>query len=400
MEIWHYILVGIYSIITFLSVIRFILVRFVHRDLIFLDRQSPTLALDAGQTLPTVSIIVPVKDEAATISDCMRSLLAINYPNKEILIVDDRSTDQSAAMVRQMAQQHPSIKLHQIRELPVGWTGKTHALHHAQQHARGDWLLFVDADTTLAPASLGIILRDAIDHQADLESLLPRLDMRSFWERIVQPYAGICLMALYPINRAKTRGSDHAFANGQFILIKRAVYDAIGGHLAVRDKFVEDIHLGRNVQRAGYHLRVAVTPELVAVRMYSTLRRIIKGWSRIFYSASNAQPETLARLLLAIFAFSVIGYSVAAMCFGVILFHQPNPFIWTMFGLTLVHHSTQVGMMGHLYGLGKIPRIYLLGRMLAVGVMIVILIKTIRLCYTRKVEWRGTHYGSELVQSN
>src|SRR5262249_28727971 len=137
-----------------------------------LTRRSPRF--DAPGP-PLVTAIIPARNEEETLADCLVSVCAQDYPNLEILVVDDRSTDGTAAIARRFAASDPRVSLLTVDELPPGWTGKTHALHRAAAEARGEWLWFLDADTRHEPESLSVVLRYAVDRKAHLASLLPEM---------------------------------------------------------------------------------------------------------------------------------------------------------------------------------------------------------------------------------
>lgn len=391
---WQTAVLCAYGLVVAVAFVRHFLLTGAIRKLRFLTPRSPRME---GKDLPLVSILVPAKDEAATIERCLRGLLAQDYPRIEILVVDDRSEDETPRIVERIAAETGRVALVRIDALPPGWTGKTHALHQCQKLARGEWLLFVDADTRLLPECLSVVLRDAIDHKVVLESILPALESSSFWERVVQPFAGICLMVLFPIGRVN-RSSDpmQGFANGQFILIRRSAYDAIGGHEGVRDKFVEDIHLGRNIRRAGLTLRVVMGVDVASVRMYSSLGGLVRGWSRILYSAVDFRPGKLYALLAATLLFSVLPYVVLAACGVLFLSGSRSEFLSWLLGLAVVHEILQITLMYRIYGLSRSDRRFLAFRPLAVAVMLYVFARTIWMCRSHRVEWRGTRYGKEI----
>src|SRR5262249_8416521 len=155
-------------------------------------------------------------------------------------------------IARRHAEQDARIRVLTIEELPPGWTGKTHALHRAVAEASGEWLWFLDADTLHAPGSLSIVMEYARREGADLASLLPALRGEHFGERVVQPLGGIVLMQSFPLHVVHRDDSPLAFANGQYILIRRSAYDDAGRHEAVKERFVEDIGLAGRVKERGY----------------------------------------------------------------------------------------------------------------------------------------------------
>jgi glycosyltransferase involved in cell wall biosynthesis len=383
-----------YGIIVLVAFSRHVLLTISIRRTVFLTRTSPKFSDGSG---PLVSVLIPAKDEERSIEACARSILAQDYRNLEVLVIDDRSRDRTAEIVERVAREDSRLRLVRIAELPAGWTGKTHALHVGQQQARGQWNLFVDADTRYEPSCLGIVLRDAIDHGVDLESLLPALEVGSFWEGVVQPFAGACLMVFYPLHKVNDpSATQFGFANGQFILVRRSAYAALGGHAAVRDKFVEDIHLGRRARQLGHKLRVVMAPELARVRMYASLPAIIHGWSRILYSAVDFRPAQLYKLLAAISVFSVLSYAMLIGTSGLLVAGMRSTFLFWLFGLAVAHQVFQTTIMARVYALSHSRLGCLLFRILAVGIMLVVVIKTIRMCRTHRVVWRGTSYGKEL----
>ena len=264
-----------------------------------------------------VSVIVPAKDEEANIGAALETLLAQDYPNLEIIVVDDRSTDGTAEVVRRVAAQHPAeardgrVRLVQVKELAAGWFGKPHAMHTGAREARGEWLLFVDADCRQAPHSVRVGVGFCAAEGGEMLSLWPVLEMHGFWENAVQPVAGSVLVAWFRpgwVNDPKHRA---AFANGQYILIRRSTYEAVGGHGAVRAKVVEDIALAREVKRRGHRLLNAVGQDIFTTRMYDSLRAMWKGWTRIFYGAFEGVGRMVGVLLLT-FLFTLAPFAVLA----------------------------------------------------------------------------------------
>jgi len=270
-----------------------------------------------------VSIIVPAKDEEANIGAALETLLAQDYPNIEIIVVDDRSTDGTAEVVRGVAAQHPAeardgrVRLVQVKELAAGWFGKPHAMHTGAREARGEWLLFVDADCRQAPHSVRVGVGFCAAEGGEMLSLWPVLEMRSFWEHAVQPVAGSVLVAWFRpgwVNDPKHRA---AFANGQYILIRRSTYEAVGGYEAVRTKIVEDIAFARHVKGSGHRLLNAVGQDIFTTRMYDSLRAMWKGWTRIFYGAFEGVGRMVGVLFLTFFftlaPFAVLAAATAAV---------------------------------------------------------------------------------------
>ncbi len=358
-------------------------------------RLQPTDPVVPPEDAPFVSVLVPAKDEEQHIARCLESLRKLEYANYEILVVDDRSEDRTAEIVRGVAEEDDRVRLVQVKELPEGWTGKTHALQFGQKEAKGEWLLFVDADTQLHPNCLGVVLQDAIANGADMETLVLGMDAHSFWEGAVQPFAGTLLMMLYPPSRLNDP-KHPGWGNGQFILVNRETYDAIDRHESVRDKFVEDIHLARQVRKHGRNLRVAMAAPVASVRMYSSLSQIVRGWARIFYSAVDFRTRPLWLLILATLVFSLLNYGILLAGGVAWLAGDFCPFARSMVLLALLHEFLQVTLYWRIYNSSRTPLRYLPARALGAGVMVYTLLTAIRTCHTHEVTWRGTSYTKSI----
>jgi chlorobactene glucosyltransferase len=393
---WWWGLLMAYGVVLLVWGVRLVLVQIIRRQLVFLTPASPRL--EGNADLPSVSILVPARNEAETIAECLQSLLALDYPNLDIIVIDDRSTDPTAAIVRELAQNDRRIHLQHIHELPPGWTGKTHALHEGVQHVTSDWLLFVDADTAHHPANLRIMLHHALAEEAALVSLLPTLSSRSFWEKVVQPLAGVVLMLFFPVPRVN---SEHyprsAFANGQYILVRRSAYEQIGGHAAVRTHFVEDINLGRRIKQAGLRLRIVIAGELTTVRMYASLADIRRGWSRIYYGAVDYRPWKLLAMMLAIVAFSFSAYLCLALAMVLFALGHTSPPVWLLLLMSWVHQALIVAVLAPLYTMTRSRLWYLAFYLPASALLWLILARAVWLCFTHRVTWRDTSYGPELT---
>ena len=390
---WQIALLAAYGVVVAAAWARHWLVTRETRATPKLDRRSPGVGTNAAK----VSILVPAKDEAAGIGLCLDALLAQDHPNFEALVIDDRSADGTAEVVGRRASADPRLKLLSIKDLPPGWTGKTHALHWGQQHADGAWLLFVDADTTAHPHCVSAAVRHAEDAGIDLLTALPAIEVGSFWAGVAQPFLGVTLAFLLPPTAVNDpRNARAAFANGQFILIRRTAYDRIGGHEAVRGKFVEDIHLGRRTRAAGLALRLALAPDLLRVRMYSSVSGIVKGWSRILYAAEEPSTRRLWLLVAMMTTFSLTCY--AAVLGGGLAWWlgAGGAFARSAFLLGVLHAVGQESVFARTYRQSGVPLRYLAWRFLAVGIAFWIVFRAIRLCATRRVEWRGTVYGKDL----
>jgi GT2 family glycosyltransferase len=288
--------------------------------------------------------------------------------------------------------------LHNTRPPAPGWTGKNNALHTAAEDAPGEWMLFVDSDVVLEKDALSAAMAVVLRKKFDLLSLLPRLESHTLWESVVVPLAGAAASSLYLI--ALTNNSQvtsNAFANGQFMLINRSSYDAIGGHVTVRDRFCEDVEIARLLKTQGFRPRVSWGNDFAAVRMYSSLSGIISGWARIFYSARVGSPWTILMGILFLVFCCFTAY--AALAWGIyrafhpseLIFHINSSFAWL--GASLNHLMLMFWLLGVVYAWSGNSRRNAFLFPIGGTLLMVIFLRALRMCITKKVEWRGTAYS-------
>jgi chlorobactene glucosyltransferase len=248
-----------------------------------------TAALDA----PRISVIVPARDEQRNIRRCVESVLSQAYPDFELIVLDDRSTDATPDILADLARRDRRLHVLQGAELPPGWAGKPHALYQAAQAARGEWLCFVDADTFLAPQALASAHAAARESSADLFSIFTRQELGSFWEKVILPLVFTGLSVGFNPRKVNDPRKADAIANGQFILIKSRVYHALGGHAAVKASIVEDRDLATLVKHAGYRLVLRDGQALASTRMYTSLPEMWEGWTKNIFLGLKDRPGLL-----------------------------------------------------------------------------------------------------------
>jgi chlorobactene glucosyltransferase len=280
-------------------------------------RREPGLSPDDAARLPnrapSLSVLVAAKDEGENIGRCLDTLLAQQYPDLQVIAVNDRSADDTGAIIDRRAAADPRLTALHVRSLPEGWFGKNHAMHTGASQARGDWLAFTDADCTFdSPLLLAAAVAHADRHGLDFLSVLPRLEARGFWERVVQPVAGGVLLIWFPPRRVNDPRSTCAYANGAFMLLRRSAYERLGGHVPVRATLNEDMHLARRAKQLGLRLKVVRGGDLYRVRMYEGFPQIWRGWTRIFYGCFGTLPR-LAGSVLLLSLFSLSPYLTIAL---------------------------------------------------------------------------------------
>lgn len=371
------------------------------KRMMLMDRSGKVQDLPGEK--PMVTVLIPAKDEGERIRACILSALNQDYPSVEVIAIDDRSTDNTGAVMDEMAQDHPNLRVLHITQPPEpGWTGKNNALHQGSKIAKGQWLLFVDSDVVLKPDVLTIALAVVRRKNFGMLSLLPALESGSMWESLMVPLCAGTASAMYLIamnNIGEYRGG--AFANGQFMLMRRDAYDQIGGHVTVRDRYCEDVAIAKLFKEQGLRPRVSWGTDFCSVRMYNSLGAVIRGWSRIYYAAKVGSPW---RILAAIFWLVLCGFSVIpAMAFGFYRLAHP---VEASFGsvtaswliISAIHLILMTTAMAITYRWSRNPaRNALLFLPLAGPMLLYILCRALKMCVTKKVEWRGTAYNHAMA---
>ena len=225
---------------------------------------------------PEVSIIVPARNEEASLGDCLQSLLTQAGVRYEIIVVDDGSTDRTRAI----AESCSNVRVISPGLLPKGWTGKNNAVVAGAAIARGEWLLFTDADTVHLPGSLARALAEAKEHGVDMLSYSPEQIAGSFAEKAVMPMVFAELAAEYPPARVRDESSEIVAANGQYLLVRRARYELAGGHAAVAREILEDVALAKTFRRAGLRVYFRYGGDAVCTRMYRNWGQLREGWTK------------------------------------------------------------------------------------------------------------------------
>jgi Glycosyl transferase family 2 len=225
---------------------------------------------------PVVSVIVPARDEEACLGACLESLAAQTGVSFEIIVVNDASTDRT----REIAQSFPLVRVVDADAPPPDWTGKNNAMAAGARDARGEWLLFTDADTVHLPGSLAGAVAEAKQRGAAMLSYSPEQEVRGFWEKTVMPVIFAELAATYRPSLVSDPKSPAAAANGQYILISRDAYDAIGGHAAVSSSLLEDVALAKTVKASGRKILFRFGGDAVRTRMYRSFAQLREGWTK------------------------------------------------------------------------------------------------------------------------
>jgi glycosyltransferase involved in cell wall biosynthesis len=254
-----------------------------------LDEESDV----APQPPPLVSVIVPARDEAHNIARCVTSILTTNYPDLELIVVDDSSTDGTREVAERAIAGDSRARVITNPPLPQGWFGKQWACNNGAKVARGHILQFTDADTEHASDLVARSVNAMQTTHAELLSIAGHQALGGFWEKVLQPQMFTVLSLRYGGTESITRSDrvSNKIANGQCIFVQRASYDAIGGHGAVRSSVAEDLLLAQRFFAARKHVVVMLGVKQLSTRMYASLREIINGWRKnVFAGGLDSVP--------------------------------------------------------------------------------------------------------------
>ena len=241
-----------------------------------------------------ISAIVPARNEEAVIAACVQSLAA--QPEvAEIYVVSDQSTDRTVSVVQELMAKYPRVRLLEVKELPFGWVGKNNAAWRGAREAQGEWLLFTDADGVHEKDSAAKALEIAERENVVLVSFSPEQLMEKWYEKALIPYIYCRLGSRFSYADVNDPRKSIAAANGQFVMIRRDVYEAVGGHASVADEVLEDVALATRVKSAGYRIWFGSGKEIVRVRMYRTFRGMWEGWKKNLYPLMGGTPESIGQ---------------------------------------------------------------------------------------------------------
>ncbi|MGD0759011.1 MAG: glycosyltransferase family 2 protein [Candidatus Sulfotelmatobacter sp.] len=336
---------------------------------------------------PPVSIIVPARNEEESIEQALRSLLALDYDNYEVIAVNDRSTDRTGEIMERVAGDLPSGKRLRVvhhRELPEGWLGKTHAMWTATNLAAGDWLLFTDADVMFKPESLRRALAYAEAEQADHVVLFPQIIMKRPGEYMMIAFFQTMFMFGHrPWKVADPKANDH-MGVGAFNLVRRSAYEAVGTYERLRMEVVDDMKLGKVIKNAGFAQRNVFGSDLISIRWANGAMGVVDNLTKNFFAILSFQWW---RTLLSAFALAFINLG-------------PFMGVWLAHGWARVPYAVALGSMFLIYmGMSwrsGVPPYYFLLHPVSTVLFVYTLLRSMTLTlWNGGIVWRGTKYPLE-----
>ncbi|MCS7283209.1 MAG: glycosyltransferase [Anaerolineae bacterium] len=354
-------------------------------NLRMLGRAMPHKVNPAG--LDLVSVLVPARNEARNIRRCLESLLAQEYPLMEILVLDDNSTDGTPDIVLEFARQDPRVRLLRGDPLPQGWMGKNFACHQLAQHARGEWLLFTDADTEHHPQTVAWALTAAKRNQADLVTLIPRAVTHTLGEALLLPIIPFGVMGCFPLALgARLRIPFLTMAIGTFLLFRREAYERIGGHEAVQSEIAEDVVLARRVRKHGGTVLLLDGSEHLDVHFY---RGFWETWHGLAKSAFAAlEYRLLPTLLMLLFYGFLFLWPVLLLVWGIFQGRMGEPAL----RLALFQVFMNSGLWYAVAVRFRLPRATAFLYPLTVMLVILVMLDSIRMRFFSGIGWKERVY--------
>jgi chlorobactene glucosyltransferase len=361
----------------------------------FCPVQGPTNLSDH----PLVSIIVTARNEEKVIERCLRSTLEQSYPNLEIIVVDDSSTDHTNQIITKMSKENQKIRAVDAGPKPQGWIGKSWACWRGYESAKGDLLLFFDADSVFEKAEC---IEEAVEYMAskgiDMFSFSPRVKTRGVWSISTLPIVSSAIDILYPMVKVNDPKSPRAYVFGTFILVKRKTYETIDGHRAVRELIVEDAAIAQRAKSSGFKLRIEQASEYFTTEWEHELSAIYNGLERV--TSSSIRAFGLVSILNAVLLFFVavypllfiLGPAVLTLLDSDLLFTSllvQIGFVASVLNVLFILVIVSVELRKVVGRVGLLPFLYPLGIVLFTSAIVTTSIKISR---GKGIEWKGTRY--------
>ena len=337
-----------------------------------------------GPNFPRVSILFAARDESAKVPEALASLLALDYPNYEVIAADDRSADATPRILDDFARRNPKLKVVHIADLPQGWLGKPHAIEMAYRESTGEWLVFTDADVQFAPDLLRRTLALMEQARSDHLTLLAGLDLHGFWEPTAVGYLGVCFAVGVRPWRVSNPKSKVYMGVGAFQMIRRSTYEAIGTHRRLAMEVLDDMKLGKLVKRHGFASGVAPSENFLRIRWQEGIGNVIKGMTKNMFAGFDFSVTKTLAGVLGILAISVLPF------LGFIFARGPAQIAAGVAAAMAIFFESQLMTQA------RASRWFGLTHPLGALVVIYIIVRSMVVTLARGgVVWRGTFYALE-----
>ena len=268
----------------------------------------------ADADCPRISVLFAARDEEEKLPGALATLIAVDYPDLEIVAVDDRSTDATPRILDDFAANHPQLRVVHVRELPPRWLGKPHALQKAYETSSGEWLVFTDADVKFRPDALRRVVALARAKGLDHLALLGDVERSGFWDTVLITFFGMGFQLAADLHSVSNPNSRAYVGVGAFQMLKRSAYESCGTHRRLAMEVIDDMKLGKLVKQTGFRSGVAVAQDAVSVEWHLGLENLIRGLEKNFFAAAGFSVWTVALQMAAILFFNVAPF--VGLAFG------------------------------------------------------------------------------------
>lgn len=336
---------------------------------------------------PKVSVVVPARDEAARVGEALRSLARLDYPDFEVVAVNDRSRDDTGAIIERIAAEEPRVRAFHIAELPEGWLGKCHAMQAGARRADGELLLFTDGDVVFTPDTLRLAVKFLEGGRLDHLALMPGLLSGGYWENAAKSYFAMLFLAGVKAWAAASASRDIYVGIGAFNLVRRSAYEGIGRHEALRLEVADDLMLGKKIKQGGYRQEALVASDHLRLRWQEGVPGFIRGLEKNGFAAIGYSLPFLFLITLLVFLYYAVPY------FGILVFRDARMFGYAV-AVLLMH-----GTFG--YFSSRIRKGWLLAPALPAAALIYLYALWRSAVLTLRqggIRWRGTFYPLESLK--
>lgn len=300
------------------------------RNAIIFNHVHPTEMKDPH--VPFVSVLIPARNEEDIIEQCIRSICNQSYSQYEVIVLNDHSTDKTGEILHRLSLEFPQLSIIDGGVLPSHWIGKPHACHQLAMKAKGEYVLFTDADTFHDSSSIESLMKFAVTNNIDMLSAVPKQELKLFWEHVAVPFIHTLYLTYLPHDLIlKNPNPQFAAANGQALLFKRESYQLIGGHTSVANSIAEDIDLAIRIKSFGMRLCHASASEIISCRMYRSSRDVFTGFSKNAFATMHFDMHKLLFFVSHLFITYVFPF--IGLCIGLLL---NNPLIILFNGLSII----------------------------------------------------------------
>ncbi|HLZ13795.1 MAG TPA: glycosyltransferase family 2 protein [Candidatus Acidoferrum sp.] len=338
----------------------------------------------AAECCPKISILFAARDEEEKLAAALRTLVAMDYPNLEIVAVDDRSADATPRILADFAARDARIRVVRIDELPEGWLGKPHALQRGYEAASGDWLLFTDADVQFQSDALRRAISIVEERKLDHLTLMCAVEMHGFWEKTLITFFGLGFHVATNPNDVGNPGSRSYVGIGAFQLVRRSAYEKCGMHGRLALEVVDDMRLARNIKQAGFRSCVGVAQKHISVRWHAGAGNIVRGVTKNFFAAANYSMGMVAAQSIGIFCTNILPFLALPFLHG-----------WA-WGFDAVAVAAALGFHAGVAAEMRVSPLFALTDPIGATLFLYMLLRSTAVTlWQGGIVWRGTFYSLE-----